>query len=111
MQLGFGEGGGVDIADAVTRLDIAPGAAAGIFEHREAVTRLQRGDGFGIGGGRGAHRRRRRAAAAQQGTRIMGRENLPGEADIGDIVAIGVDRRIEGQRRPGQPEPFIRSGG
>jgi len=112
MQLGgVGQRVGVDIADQMARLDIAPGPAARIFEHRESVSGRKLGDRLGLGGGRDPDRRRGRPAGAQQRPRIMRRENLPGEGDVGDVLAVGVDSRVKRQRRPREVEPLIRSEG
>jgi len=108
---GIGERAGLDVADEMAGLDIAPGPAAGIFEHRERIARGELGDRLGVRGRRGADARRRDAGLAQQGPGVVGRENLPGQRDVGDVLAVGVDARIERQRRPGQLESLIRSGG
>lgn len=108
---GVGQCAGVDIADQMAGLDVAPGPAAGIFEHREGIARGQLGDRLGLRGGRRANRRRRVPACPEQGTGIMGRKNLPGQRNVGNILAVGVDARIERERWPGQPESLIRCGG
>jgi hypothetical protein len=41
----------------------------------------------------------------------MGRENPPGEADIGQILAPGVDPRVDRPRRAAQKEMLIRAEG
>lgn len=112
MQLcGIGERRRLDIADVVARLDIAPGPAARIFEHREPIARGELGNRFGGRRRHGAHGGGGGAAFTKQRPRIMRRENLAGQRDVGDVLAVGVDARIERQRRPGQPESLIRSGG
>ena len=107
----LGERDRLDIAGDMIGEAIAPGPAARIFEHGEILAGQQFGDGLAVGVGPRPDEGLARAAAAHQRPGIMGRENLSGEADIGDVVAKGVDSRIERQRRPGQVEPLIRSEG
>ena len=66
---GVGERDRLDIADDMVGGAIAPGPAAGIFEHREILAREQLGDRLGLGVGR---RSARTPARAPQ-PRISGR--------------------------------------
>ena len=41
----------------------------------------------------------------------MGRDDAPGEGDVGDIAAEGMDARVERQRGSYQPVMLSRAGG
>jgi hypothetical protein len=41
----------------------------------------------------------------------MGGEKLPGERDIGNVAAIGVDAVVEDDRRAAEREALSRAGG
>ena len=83
----------------VVKAAVAPGPAAGNVQHREFIARLQfRGD-LRVGPRLKADDRCVRTRGPDHRPRVMGREQLPGERNVGNVAAIGVDPLIENDRR------------
>ena len=52
-----------------------------------------------------------RAAAADQRPCVMGREELSGECDVGDVPPIGVNALVKLDGRAAEAETLSRAGG
>src|SRR5688500_11851485 len=89
---------------------IAPGPAAGQVEHCEFLARLEWRDNLRLRAGPLPDRARARAAPPRDRPGIMRREQLARQRDVGDVGAIGVDARIELERRAAQGESLSRAG-
>lgn len=101
----------LDIADPMVGDAIAPGHAPRIFEHRKLFAWEQLGDGVVLVEGSLAQVGRVRPAGADQGPRIMGRDDPSGERDVGDVAAIGVGARVQPAAGPRELETVTRAGG
>lgn len=100
---------GRDITHQVIVLNKPPGPAPGEFQHGEIGALCQGRDLVGICVGRGVNRRSTRGHVRHR-PRVMRGDDSPGQADIGQIAAIGVDPRIELDRRAGQSKAPSRAG-
>ncbi len=89
---------------------VTPGPIAGDVQHGELLAGGELGQRLAVIGAGAAQGGGGREAAGQ-GTGVMGGDQLAGQRDIGDVLAIGMDARIERQRRPGEAEALSCAGG
>ena len=90
---------------------VAPGPAAGEVEHGELITGHEGRDDIGFVGRLGPHGGSAVAGGSDHRPCIMGREELAGQGDVGDVAAIGVDPLVEDDRGAAERKTLSRAGG
>src|SRR4051794_1280302 len=88
---------------------VAPGPAEAVVEHGEDVTDLHLANGSAIRRWRRAEWRRSRNRAVER-LGIVRCDHPPGEPDVGEILAEGIENEVRRIGRTGKRE-FVSAGG